>query len=69
LAGIGVLLGVVGAVALSRLIVGLLYGVGASDPVSYLGAAGSITLIALAASALPALRATRADPVRVLKAE
>ncbi len=69
LAGIGVLFGVVGAVALSRLIVGLLYGVSASDPVSYLGAAGSIALIALAASALPALRATRADPVRVLKAE
>ncbi len=69
LAGIGILFGVVGAVGLSRLIVGLLYGVGASDPVSYLGAAGSIALIALAASALPALRATRADPVRVLKAE
>lgn len=69
LAGTGVLLGVVGAVALSRLVVGLLYGVGATDPVSYLGAAGSITVIALAASSLPAWRATKADPVRVLKAE
>ncbi len=69
LAAIGVGLGVLGALAASRGLESLLVGVTARDPVTYVVLAGILTTVALAASYLPALRATRVDPVVALRSE
>ena len=69
LAAIGVGIGLVGAVALTRLMASLLYGVGPLDPTAYV--AGLVVLFAAAglASYLPARRAATVNPVETLKAE
>ena len=68
LAAIGVVLGLLGALALSRLIASLLFGVTATDPLT-LGVVASILAgTALLASFVPAHRATRIDPATVLGA-
>lgn len=65
----GIMLGVVAALLGGRAIAGLLFDVSARD-LSILGAAGSaVTFATLAASYLPAARATRVDPVEALRAE
>jgi len=69
LAGLGVLLGGLGALALTRSMRGMLFGVSLTDPVSYLGAGFLLLLVALLASWVPAWRASRVDPVIALKAE
>lgn len=61
--------GLVGAVALSGALSGLLYGVDPLDPVILLGSACLLTLVALAASYGPAWRATRLDPLAALRSE
>ena len=58
--------GVVGSLAVSRVISSFLFGVSATDPLVYLGAALMMLLLALLASAFPAMRASRADPVKAL---
>jgi ABC-type antimicrobial peptide transport system permease subunit len=60
-------LGVVGSVAISRIIKSLLFDVSATDPVIYAASVATMLLIALAASALPALHAASADPIRALR--
>jgi putative ABC transport system permease protein len=65
----GVLVGLVGAVYLAHLARGLLYGVGATDPVSLIGAALVLTVIAAAACLVPGLRAARVAPVVALAEE
>jgi len=67
LAGIGV--GVAAALALTRLMTGLLYGVSPSDPLTVVAAAALLGSIALLAGYLPARRAARVDPMRVLREE
>ena len=69
LAFCGLALGAAGGVALGRAVRVLLYGIGPADPVSF--AAGVLVLLAaaLAASYVPARRATMVDPVVALKAE
>jgi putative ABC transport system permease protein len=67
LAGIGLLIGVVAALALSRLMGSLLYGVSANDPLSLVIAILVLGLAALLASLLPALRAIRIDPITALR--
>jgi putative ABC transport system permease protein len=69
LISIGVLLGLAGSFALSRLIVSQLWGVTPTDPATYL--AVSLLLIAVAALAcfVPALRAIRVDPTEALRTE
>ncbi len=67
LAGVALLAGLAGAFALTRFLSTLLFGVGPRDPVTLTVAAGVLTLVALAATAWPAWRAVRVDPVGALK--
>lgn len=67
LSGVG--LGLLGALALSRLMRNLLFGVGAADPVTFIAISGMLTLVALLATYVPAQRAARVDPVVSLRYE
>jgi len=68
LAVVGVGLGTIGALAASRLLESLLFGVTARDPLTFVCVGVVLTLVALAASGIPARRAARMDPVAALKA-
>jgi putative ABC transport system permease protein len=65
----GLLIGLVGSVAATRLLSGLLYGVSATDPATFLAVALLLAAIALTAIWIPARKALRVDPVEVLNAE
>jgi putative ABC transport system permease protein len=65
----GVALGGLLSLALARLLGNFLYGVSATDPVTYALAGFGLALVAAAASWLPARRATRVDPALALRAE
>jgi ABC-type antimicrobial peptide transport system permease subunit len=67
LVGIGILLGTLASLALSRLLTSLLFGVSATDPFIFLGVALLLSLVALAACYIPARRAARLDPVVALR--
>src|SRR5581483_5504668 len=69
LAFAGLLVGLGGAFALTRFITGLLFGVSASDPYSFIGIATLVTLVLLLACCVPARRATKADPMTALRYE
>jgi len=69
LAFAGMLIGLLASLALTRLLSGLLFGVRSSDPVIFAGAAGVLALSALAACFFPARRATRIDPITILRSE
>ena len=57
------------ALALTRYVQTLLFGVGRFDPVAFAGTAGVMLVVALLASYVPARRASRVDPVVALRAE
>ena len=65
---VGLALGVAGAFAATRFLQSLLFGVGATDPATFLAVPALVFAAALLASWLPALRATRADPMANLRA-
>jgi predicted permease len=67
LAGIGI--GVVAALALGRVAASLIYGVSSRDLVTFLAVTMLLVLVSFAASLVPALRATRVDPLAVLRDE
>jgi putative ABC transport system permease protein len=69
LALVGAALGIAGALTMTRLIQGLLFQVSATDPVTFISVTALLTLVALAASYLPARRATRVDPMVALRYE
>jgi putative ABC transport system permease protein len=69
LAGIGIAVGVVGAIGVTRVVSSLLVEVSPTDPASFLGVSLFLTLVAFAASYFPARRATAVDPIVALRAE
>jgi ABC-type antimicrobial peptide transport system permease subunit len=69
LAAAGCALGLIGALAASRLIQSMVYGVKSWDPLTLVLAAALVVLLALAASLLPACRAASTNPVEALRGE
>jgi putative ABC transport system permease protein len=69
LTGLGVVIGVAGAVAASRAVATLLFGVSRFDPVTYLGVVGLLVGVSGLACWLPAWRAAKVDPVITLRTE
>jgi predicted permease len=69
LVSVGILLGLCGAFALSRLLGGMLYGVGARDPLTFVAVPVVLGTVALLATIAPAWKAARVDPVIALREE
>jgi len=69
LVAIGLVLGLGGALAATRLIAGLLFGVTAFDPLTYGVVGGSLLITAIVASCIPAYQAARFDPAHALREE
>lgn len=68
LAASGAVIGSIGALAVGRLLRSFLFGVSATDPVTYLAVGGLLVVVACGAAWLPARRATRVDPASALRA-
>jgi predicted permease len=69
LAGSGIVIGLFGAFALSRVVAGMLYNVAATDPLTLLSVSLLLAAVALLACYIPARRATRLDPIITLREE
>jgi putative ABC transport system permease protein len=66
---VGVVVGVAGAAVVTRLLSGLLFEVSATDPAVFAGIIASVLLVGTSASFVPALRATRVDPMVAIREE
>jgi putative ABC transport system permease protein len=66
---VGLVVGLLGAIAASQVLRGFLYGLSPFDPIAYLGVAVLLAFAGLAASYVPARRATRIDPLAALRHE
>jgi macrolide transport system ATP-binding/permease protein len=69
LVGLGIGIGVPAALALTRFVRSQLFGIAPNDPGTLIVAAVGLTVIACAAGYIPALRASRIDPIRALRYE
>jgi putative ABC transport system permease protein len=65
----GLVLGLIGALHLTDYLESLLYNVSSTDPVTYSGVVAILAAVALLAAYLPARRASRVDPMSVLRTE
>jgi ABC-type antimicrobial peptide transport system permease subunit len=66
---VGVALGLAAALALSRVVASLIFGVRATDPLTFAAVALLLLLVGIFATIIPAYRATRIEPVRILREE
>jgi ABC-type antimicrobial peptide transport system permease subunit len=66
---LGVVIGLIGALALGRLLSSVIYGVSARDLATFASVAVLMTAVGLLASTVPAYRATRVDPMKTLREE
>ncbi|HKD16122.1 MAG TPA: FtsX-like permease family protein, partial [Candidatus Angelobacter sp.] len=66
---VGIILGLGGALALTRLMASLLYGVSPKDPLTFVMVSVVVAIVALAATSIPSLRATKVDPTVALRSE
>ena len=66
---VGIVAGVAGSLWATRLLDGLVFGTGTTDPAGLLGVSAGLFFVALLAAYVPARRGTRIDPVRALRAE
>jgi ABC-type antimicrobial peptide transport system permease subunit len=69
LAAIGILVGLAGAAALTRVMASLLFGVSATDALTFGAVAALLAAVAFVATVIPARRATRVDPMVALREE
>ena len=69
LAGLGLLLGLAAALALTRVMASLLYGIGSTDPLTFAAVALGLLAVALLAAYVPGRRATELDPMDALRAD
>jgi ABC-type antimicrobial peptide transport system permease subunit len=67
--GVGLAAGLLGALALTRLLGSLLYEIRPSDPITLAGTMAALVVVAFLSSYLPARRASRVDPMTALRAE
>ena len=66
---VGVVIGLIAALGVSRVLSSLLYGIRPTDPITYISVAFVLTAVTLLASYLPARRATKVDPMEALRYE
>jgi predicted permease len=69
MAGVGIVIGMVASLVITRLMSSLLFGISATDPLTFASVAVLLSLVALAASYIPAHRAMRVNPVTALRYE
>ena len=66
---VGVVIGLAGAAAISRLLSSFVFGISGTDPATFASVVALVLIVGLSASLLPAYRATMIDPIKTLRDE